>query len=113
MGKGLEPGLRWGAVGRASNGITGMTLTCRLAMGEDFKKSLSWLDRLRVVKMNSRLLCSPWDKVACVQPQNIATNHQIFAVPTPRPGFANQRSEEHTSELQSRENLVCRLLLEK
>src|SRR5207302_6141175 len=28
------------------------------------------------------------------------------------PGLA-QRSEEHTSELQSRENLVCRLLLEK
>src|SRR5690606_41942949 len=26
---------------------------------------------------------------------------------------AHQRSEEHTSELQSRENLVCRLLLEK
>src|SRR5690606_41201499 len=25
----------------------------------------------------------------------------------------NSRSEEHTSELQSRENLVCRLLLEK
>src|SRR5690606_40672700 len=29
----------------------------------------------------------------------------------PRP--ARARSEEHTSELQSRENLVCRLLLEK
>src|SRR5690606_39668717 len=27
--------------------------------------------------------------------------------------FAACRSEEHTSELQSRENLVCRLLLEK
>src|SRR5690606_40920199 len=27
--------------------------------------------------------------------------------------FETQRSEEHTSELQSRENLVCRLLLEK
>src|SRR5690606_41172591 len=26
---------------------------------------------------------------------------------------ASHRSEEHTSELQSRENLVCRLLLEK
>src|SRR5436309_5449493 len=26
---------------------------------------------------------------------------------------AKRRSEEHTSELQSRENLVCRLLLEK
>src|SRR5690606_41916868 len=27
--------------------------------------------------------------------------------------LADSRSEEHTSELQSRENLVCRLLLEK
>src|SRR5690606_40769657 len=27
--------------------------------------------------------------------------------------IAHLRSEEHTSELQSRENLVCRLLLEK
>src|SRR5690606_41580601 len=31
----------------------------------------------------------------------------------PAPGRPAQRSEEHTSELQSRENLVCRLLLEK
>src|SRR5690606_42144334 len=30
-----------------------------------------------------------------------------------RPGPQLLRSEEHTSELQSRENLVCRLLLEK
>src|SRR2546421_9427269 len=30
-----------------------------------------------------------------------------------RVGEANQRSEEHTSELQSRSDLVCRLLLEK
>src|SRR5690606_41468164 len=28
-------------------------------------------------------------------------------------GGFSERSEEHTSELQSRENLVCRLLLEK
>src|SRR5690606_41199818 len=27
--------------------------------------------------------------------------------------YARRRSEEHTSELQSRENIVCRLLLEK
>src|SRR5690606_41712698 len=39
--------------------------------------------------------------------------------PAAAPGFRGQpagaavRSEEHTSELQSRENLVCRLLLEK
>src|SRR5690606_38840267 len=30
-----------------------------------------------------------------------------------RDGHVEVRSEEHTSELQSRENLVCRLLLEK
>src|SRR5436309_8614238 len=30
-----------------------------------------------------------------------------------RPDQSLHRSEEHTSELQSRENLVCRLLLEK
>src|SRR3712207_8224141 len=29
------------------------------------------------------------------------------------PSFKNRRSEEHTSELQSRQYLVCRLLLEK
>src|SRR2546430_13045129 len=28
-------------------------------------------------------------------------------------GFFTERSEEHTSELQSQSNLVCRLLLEK
>src|SRR5690606_40964591 len=32
---------------------------------------------------------------------------------TNRPVWPQGRSEEHTSELQSRENLVCRLLLEK
>src|SRR5687768_18163850 len=32
---------------------------------------------------------------------------------TPRPIAAATRSEEHTSELQSRLHLVCRLLLEK
>src|SRR5690606_40484724 len=40
-----------------------------------------------------------------VVPQNFALNTRGLAVAT--------RSEEHTSELQSRENLVCRLLLEK
>src|SRR3712207_8218123 len=31
----------------------------------------------------------------------------------PRGGYCGYRSEEHTSELQSRQYLVCRLLLEK
>src|SRR3712207_9206516 len=33
--------------------------------------------------------------------------------PLPRPRGVPARSEEHTSELQSRQYLVCRLLLEK
>src|SRR5690606_40963273 len=47
-----------------------------------------------------RPMPSPWK----------AYNNGI-SVPYPSPG--RRRSEEHTSELQSRENLVCRLLLEK
>src|SRR5690606_39800287 len=35
------------------------------------------------------------------------------APPTPPARYPDHRSEEHTSELQSREKLVCRLLLEK
>src|SRR5690554_7653090 len=34
-------------------------------------------------------------------------------LPIPMPGAQRPRSEEHTSELQSRPHLVCRLLLEK
>src|SRR5437773_6967240 len=37
-------------------------------------------------------------------------NHWVFSGPTPA---SFQRSEEHTSELQSHHDLVCRLLLEK
>src|SRR2546422_6873460 len=37
----------------------------------------------------------------------------IFAVSRNSPDVALRRSEEHTSELQSRLHLVCRLLLEK
>src|SRR5436309_8030437 len=51
------------------------------------------------------------------EPGLVGDHHRLHAVadaqlgkdPRPRAG----RSEEHTSELQSRENLVCRLLLEK
>src|SRR5690606_39639687 len=48
------------------------------------------------------------DRVRRVLPVR-AELHRGAADPDPR----RRRSEEHTSELQSRENLVCRLLLEK
>src|SRR5947209_15286816 len=38
----------------------------------------------------------------------IVNGHMIFSFP-----WLSHRSEEHTSELQSRQYLVCRLLLEK
>src|SRR5690606_40036573 len=43
------------------------------------------------------------------------SNHSSRAVvrESPVANRTTSRSEEHTSELQSRENLVCRLLLEK
>src|SRR2546430_6003484 len=45
----------------------------------------------------------------------LAQKGQAWRVPFPpaSPGMFYQRSEEHTSELQSQSNLVCRLLLEK
>src|SRR2546422_6639166 len=56
------------------------------------------------------LACTPDDSVAQAStpmPQALA-----FARPAVN-GARNTRSEEHTSELQSRLHLVCRLLLEK
>src|SRR5436309_12476420 len=44
--------------------------------------------------------------VAMAMPQSAVITKKIMLP-------AGLRSEEHTSELQSRENLVCRLLLEK
>src|SRR3712207_7398428 len=38
---------------------------------------------------------------------------EVLAASQPAHTFGAQRSEEHTSELQSRQYLVCRLLLEK
>src|SRR2546430_3826548 len=41
------------------------------------------------------------------------TQPENFRTGTALPGHDHGRSEEHTSELQSQSNLVCRLLLEK
>src|SRR5438874_12597163 len=44
--------------------------------------------------------------------ERFARGHEIWRVTT-QVMDENKRSEEHTSELQSRRDLVCRLLLEK
>src|SRR2546427_4551900 len=57
--------------------------------------------------------------VSCVRPPNAshaASGTSFFESTTcryPVPSRSITRSEEHTSELQSQSNLVCRLLLEK
>src|SRR2546427_3520062 len=40
-------------------------------------------------------------------------SQSLHCVRSPRRRSTSERSEEHTSELQSQSNLVCRLLLEK
>src|SRR2546429_8732382 len=46
-------------------------------------------------------------------PTNPDWYHNLLAHPEVTVEVGNERSEEHTSELQSRLHLVCRLLLEK
>src|SRR2546421_2268271 len=43
----------------------------------------------------------------------IELGHQAISLTGSQAGIVTDRSEEHTSELQSRSDLVCRLLLEK
>src|SRR5690606_41534342 len=54
----------------------------------------------------------PTDTVVDSERPNTVSN-ATSTPPTASASTASARSEEHTSELQSRENLVCRLLLEK
>src|SRR5688572_31543570 len=49
---------------------------------------------------------------ALFRADNVHNVHELFGVERPRTADGD-RSEEHTSELQSQSNLVCRLLLEK
>src|SRR2546427_3855098 len=46
-----------------------------------------------------------------IEPAMVAGAHAFF--PRIERAYRDARSEEHTSELQSQSNLVCRLLLEK
>src|SRR5690606_41388559 len=59
-------------------------------------------------------LCDGSVGADCKRSQGVATKSSDLGALTVLDGEHQiERSEEHTSELQSRENLVCRLLLEK
>src|SRR2546427_6923485 len=53
------------------------------------------------------------DGTAAAPPEALAACQQAILRGTRRLFDRTRRSEEHTSELQSQSNLVCRLLLEK
>src|SRR3712207_8096038 len=57
----------------------------------------------------SGFLIGSTDKLVCALDLEKNTSATLFTAPA----YANVRSEEHTSELQSRQYLVCRLLLDK
>src|SRR5690606_42025938 len=78
---------------------------------------LSLHDALRsVLDGGPQLGVAAVDGIGC-HPPKPGTGGQVYGQHLAgQVGFAREpdlRSEEHTSELQSRENLVCRLLLEK
>src|SRR2546429_7148796 len=72
-----------------------------------FRSLIVKLQLLRVVGPELRYLVGR----ACLGRVDLAVSHAAESVQLLLVGF--RRSEEHTSELQSRLHLVCRLLLEK
>src|SRR2546427_4342905 len=71
------------------------------------KPDLGRLEAERVVNQGARMLMGSFDSGSTAAMVSVAQQKRVpFLVDI-------ARSEEHTSELQSQSNLVCRLLLEK
>src|SRR2546430_8449712 len=94
---------------QAEDGIRDLTVTgvqtCALPILPDFLRALP----LRAIldRPAARYFESPWPLLHALTFSPAAPTS-----PTPSPE-KSPRSEEHTSELQSQSNIVCRLLLEK
>src|SRR5690606_39310871 len=84
---------------------------------------ITWCLRPGMTRLRRSRLRSGWSDVAIIRQNTfVGTDEQAVTEANSAAGgdpfdTVNSpgvtRSEEHTSELQSRENLVCRLLLEK
>src|SRR5207253_4584822 len=79
----------------------------------DMRRSTLWMCALlTIATLGCKQVNEQWEKVKAKI--EAARQRTKPAPPTPpQPAPAEPRSEEHTSELQSRGHLVCRLLLEK
>src|SRR5688572_30983997 len=79
----------------------------------DMVKVISGDERGKTGKIAS---VNPTTSRVIIEGLNLVTKHSKPSANNPQGGISKMeasRSEEHTSELQSQSNLVCRLLLEK
>src|SRR5258708_26830007 len=76
----------------------------------------AWVQRAKGSAESRRLRCLPWrgadSGAASLSDVRRHQDHDVLALQGDGEVF-DRRSEEHTSELQSPDHLVCRLLLEK
>src|SRR3712207_9354448 len=76
--------------------------------------TLSLHDALPILRpRRSRSSTATWPRGACTTVRGTAATGGVHRRPRRWRTGSSPRSEEHTSELQSRQYLVCRLLLEK
>src|SRR5690606_41481770 len=71
----------------------------------DLQIGLSETELLQKAKPEAKYLMIQNMNLVLKEVKNVSENQQSYS----NPDFPVVRSEEHTSELQSRENLVCRL----
>src|SRR5690606_41933542 len=84
------------------------------SMGVSFAKTRKPDWQVRTVSEMSRIVCAPitvTNQYRNARRRNRRKAKATTQTATPFARSDSCRSEEHTSELQSRENLVCRLLL--
>src|SRR5690606_41488249 len=79
-----------------------------ISPGERQTAKLQLFDNPSSQRRCFQIRTDPHCRCECLVTDKVDAEHR-----TQRHDVGNPRSEEHTSELQSRENLVCRLLLEK
>src|SRR3990167_10600213 len=103
------------------NNYTGYSLTCQICRADNLKNILNLghqpivQEYLRAEELHESETRYPLNLVRCsncslVQIDYVPEPGKVFFPDYP---YRTGRSEEHTSELQSQSNLVCRLLLEK
>src|SRR2546430_4844740 len=68
---------------------------------------------VKLSTLASIVAASAWEIFGGMKPVRRSSPANERNKPTAPPNTDSKRSEEHTSELQSQSNLVCRLLLEK